>query len=57
MILTIEEILDLTTHDNFEKFCEDYGYDVWVVKEGGGHIQVGMTCLEAEKYGIIKKRD
>lgn len=53
MRLTIDEIMTITTSMKFEEFCKDFGYDVWVVSEGGGHIEINMTILEAKKYGVI----
>lgn len=53
LTLTLSEILNNTTTDQFEKFCEDFGYNVYVVNEGGGHIEVTMSLKEAAKYGII----
>lgn len=54
MRLSIDEIMTITTSTKFEEFCEDFGYSTWVVNEGGGHIEIHMTILEAKKYGIIQ---
>lgn len=50
--ITLSEILDKCS--NWEYYCEDAGYSVWAVNEGGGDIEVTMTEKEAKKYGIIK---
>lgn len=49
--MTLGEILN--TCDDWDKFCEDKGYSVWAVNEGGGHIEVSMSVEEAAEYGII----
>jgi len=51
--VTLSEILNNTSTDEFEKFCEEFGYNVYVVNEGGGHIEVTMSLEKAVKYGIV----
>ena len=53
IILTLEEILDRC--NDWEKFCENEGWSVWAVNEGGGDIDVALSEDKAIEYGIIKK--
>ena len=50
--ITLEEVLHKC--NDWDKFCEEEGYSVWVVNEGGGDIEISLTEEQAKKYGIIK---
>ena len=54
MYLTLEEVLH--TCDDWQKFCQEKGFCEWVVNEGGGHIEVGLTEEEAHYYGITRRQ-
>lgn len=49
--LTLEEVLDKCS--DWEKFCEDKGYSVYCVNEGGGDIEITLTEEEANKYNLL----
>ena len=53
MTMTLQEILQ--TCNDWDKFCEEKGFSVWAVNEGGGDIQVSLILDEAKHFGIIKK--
>ena len=48
--MTLEEIL--SNCDDWEKFCEEMGYSMWAVNEGGGDTEVEMTVAEARRFGL-----
>lgn len=50
--LTLEEILDKCSDWDF--FCEEEGWSVWAVNEGGGDIGVALSEDKCYKYGILK---
>jgi hypothetical protein len=52
IILTLNEALNRC--DDWDKFCENKGYDVYAVKNGGGNIEVELSEDEAISQGIIK---
>jgi len=52
MTMTLKEILD--TCNDWDKFCDEQGWSVWAVNEGGGDVQVSLTIEEGRKYGILK---
>ena len=49
--MTLKEILDRC--NNWEEFCERFGWSEWAVNEGGGDIVQVLTEEEAEEFGII----
>ncbi len=50
---TLSEILSRLHHDEWERFCKDFGWSTWVVNEGGGHIEVVLTEEQAKDYGVM----
>lgn len=52
--LTLAEILDKCNDWDF--FCEEKGFSVWAVNEGGGDVEVSLTEEEAIKFGIIGRK-
>lgn len=53
IVLTLSEILDRC--NDWDSFCENEGYSVYAVKEGGGDLVVSLSEKKAKEYGIIKK--
>jgi hypothetical protein len=53
MIMTLGEILK--TCDDWEKFCDDFGYTFYAVQEGGGDVEVELTLEQAHRLGILKR--
>ena len=51
--ITIGELFKEVDALEWERFCEDFGYSVWVVNEGGENIQISLTKEQAKKYGVI----
>ena len=51
MIMTLGEVL--LTCTNWVKFCNEKGFSVWAVNEGGEDIQVALTIDEAREFGIL----
>lgn len=49
---TLEEILDKC--NDWETFCQEEGWSVWAVNEGGGNTEVCLDEEKAKKYGLIK---
>ena len=39
--------------NDWDKFCNDFQYDPYVINEGGGHIEVNLTKDQAKEYGVI----
>ncbi len=52
IILTLEEILDKC--DDWDFFCEEEGWSVWAVNEGGGDISVSLSEDKAYKHGLLR---
>ncbi len=55
MRMSLQEIMD--TCSDWELFCEQTGFSVYAVNEGGGDITVELTTQEAHKFGIVKLPD
>ncbi len=53
MLMTLSEILE--TCDDWQKFCERYGWSEWAVNEGGDDVEQRLSLDEAREFGIIKK--
>jgi hypothetical protein len=51
--MTLAEVLDKC--DDWEYFCEEEGWSVWAVNEGGGDVEINLTEEQAYKYGILRK--
>lgn len=51
--LTLREVLDKC--NDWDYFCEEEGWSVWAVNEGGGDCAVSLTEEQAKKYGILKR--
>ena len=49
--LTLSEVLRKV--NNWDDFCEQFGWGLYVVNEGGGHIEQTLTEEEAKKFGIL----
>lgn len=39
---------------DWDKFCEEQGWSVWAVNEGGGDIEQTLTLKEAKSYGLLR---
>ena len=50
--MSLDEILD--TCDDWQKFCDKYGWSEWAVNEGGGDVEQELSLDEAREFGIIK---
>ena len=50
---TLEEILSRCK--DWEYFCQEEGWDVWAVNEGGGDVQVSLSEEQCVKYGLFKQ--
>ena len=50
--MTLEEVL--ARCKDWDYFCEQEGWSVWAVNEGGGDIQVSLTEVQAIEYGVLK---
>ena len=48
---TLSEVLD--NCNDWDGFCDEFGWSVWAVNEGGGDIDVTLTAEEAKRYGLI----
>lgn len=53
IFMTLSEILNRC--NDWDYFCEEEGWSVWAVNEGGGDISVNLNEEQAIKYGIINK--
>ena len=53
MQMTLAEVLKTCT--NWERFCDEKGWSVYAVNEGGGHVEVELTLAEASYYGILRE--
>ena len=53
IIVKLEEILELGGSYGWQKFCDDKGYSIYAINEGGGDIDIVLTKEEAEKYGVL----
>jgi len=54
IILTLTEVLEKC--NDWPEFCEKYGYQQFVIAEGGGDIEVTLSQQQAEEYGIIARK-
>lgn len=53
IVVSFEELLD---SGHWEDFCEDKGYNVYMVNEGCPETEtVNISKEEAIKYGLIKE--
>ena len=52
MRMTLAEVL--LTCANWERFCDEKGWSVYAVKDGGGHVEVELTLAEASHYSILR---
>lgn len=50
--MTLGEILDRC--NDWDYFCEEEGWSVWAVNEGG-NCNVSLTEEQCYKYGILKR--
>ncbi len=53
--MTLEEVLDKC--NDWDYFCEEEGWSVWAVNEGGGDVEVYLNEEQCYKYGILKRED
>ena len=53
--LTLEEVLDKC--NDWEYFCDQEGWSVWAVNEGGGDVGICLSENDAYKYGILQRDD
>lgn len=53
--LTLEEVLDKC--NDWEYFCDEEGWSVWAVNEGGGDVDISLTEEQCYKYGILKREE
>ena len=53
MRMTLSEILD--TCNDWQKFCDKYGWSEWAVNEGGGDVEQELSLDEARALGIIRQ--
>ena len=51
MRMNLQEVMD--TCKDWDKFCNDKGFSVYAVNEGGGHVEVELTIQEAYNFGIV----
>lgn len=52
VVLTLSEVLQRC--EDWEKFCDDHGYNVWAIAEGFGDAEIELSEKKAAKYGIIR---
>ena len=53
MRMTLAEVLKTCT--KWVLFCNEKGWSVHAVSEGGGQIEVELTLAEASYYGILRE--
>ena len=53
--MTLAEILDRC--NDWDYFCEQEGWSVWAVNEGGGDIDVALSEQQCYKYGVLRSED
>lgn len=51
MTLSPEAILSLC--NDWEYFCQEFGYNEYSVAEGGGDVLVELSIEQAIKFGIL----
>jgi hypothetical protein len=51
MQITLQEILKYG--NDWEGFCEEYGWDEYAVAEGGGDVEEDLSMTALEKFGIL----
>ncbi len=51
--MTLAEILNRC--NNWDYFCEEEGWSVWAVNEGGGDCRVFLSEEQCYKYGILQR--
>lgn len=50
--MNLSEILERC--NNWQEFCDEYGWSEWVVNEGGGDIEWVFSEEDAIRFGVIK---
>lgn len=50
--LTLYEALEKCK--DWDKFCEETGYSVYAVNEGGCDIEISLSEEQAKEHGIIR---
>ena len=51
IVITLAEVLSKC--DDWEKYCNERGYDTWIAADGGGDIEDTLTEEEAFEYGLF----
>ena len=51
IIATLSEILH--NCKDWDSFCDEFGYDIYACKMGGGYIEVKLTPTQAHNHGLI----
>ena len=49
--LSLKEVLEQCS--DWLYFCDEEGWDVYCVNEGGGDIEVSLSYEQSKKYGLI----
>ena len=52
---TLSEILNNV--NDCDSFCEEFGWNIWAVNEGGGDCEQSLTLQEAKRYGLLRELD
>lgn len=50
--MTLAEILNKC--NDWDYFCEQEGWSVWAVNEGGGDVSVTLSEQQCYTYGLLK---
>ncbi len=48
--------LTLENCNDWEFFCDEEGWSVWVVTEGGGDVALSLTEEQVYKHGIFRSK-
>jgi len=53
--MTLREVLKRC--NDWDDFCKEEGWSIWVINEGGGDIKTTLSEEKCYKYGILKKSE
>jgi hypothetical protein len=53
--MTLREVLKRC--NDWDYFCEEEGWSIWCINEGGGDLNITLTEEKCYRYGILKKNE
>jgi hypothetical protein len=57
MTITITLAEALRRCNDWDKFCEEFGFSEYAVNEGGGDVEVVVTVEQAQRHGLLESKE